>query len=242
MLGEPLVALAAAEEMTPHCAAGAGNVGALDRRGDGAVLGLDALQIGSQFLAGLEPDPHALPRNEKMAEEFEETGEMRIFRRCGDRLVKRKIFVDRAFAATERRVDRRQRTGNAPARPDAGAFGGQACRLDLNAGAQLDHLHHLRDRTEPIRVDAERAALDVAHDERADALASLNQPFSAQHRDRLAHHGAAHPERRRHFLLSRQPRARRQAAVGDFRRQALDDLAGPVLGRTEREKEIGRKS
>jgi hypothetical protein len=31
-------------------------------------------------------------------------------------------------------------------------------------------------------------------------------------------------------------------AAGDFCRQPLDHLAGPVLGRTEREKEIGGKS
>jgi hypothetical protein len=37
-------------------------------------------------------------------------------------------------------------------------------------------------------------------------------------------------------------RAWREAAAGDFRRQPLDYLAGPVLRRTEWEKEIGGKS
>jgi hypothetical protein len=72
-------------------------------------------------------------------------------------------------------------------------------------------------------------------------LARLNQPFGAQHRYRLAHHGAADAERRRHFLLGRQPRARRDPSAGDFRGKPLDDFAGPVFGRTKRVKEIGRE-
>ena len=167
---------------------------------------------------------------------------MRIFGCGGDRLMKGKIFVDRALAATERGVDGGERAGDAPARTDAGAFGGEACRLDLYAGAQLNDLHHLRDRPEAIGIDAERSALNVAYDESADALASLDQAFGAQRRDRLTHHRAADPKRCRHLLLGRQPRAGRQTTAGDFCRQPLDDFAGAVLGRTEREKEIGGKS
>jgi hypothetical protein len=73
-------------------------------------------------------------------------------------------------------------------------------------------------------------------------LAGLNQPLGAQRRDRLAHHRAADAERHRHFLFGRQLCARREPAAGDFRRQPLDYFAGPVLGWTEREKEIGGKS
>jgi hypothetical protein len=109
------------------------------------VLGLDALQIGPQLFAALEPDAHALPRNEKAAEEFEKAHEMRVFGRGGDCLMESKIFVDRALAARQRRVDRRERAGNAAARSDVRPFGSEACRFDLDAGAQLDNLHDLTD-------------------------------------------------------------------------------------------------
>ena len=70
LLGEPLIALAAAEQMSPHGTPRAGNVGALDRGGNRAVLGLDPLQIGPQLFTALESDADTLPRNEKAAEEF----------------------------------------------------------------------------------------------------------------------------------------------------------------------------
>ena len=42
-------------------------------------------------------------------------------------------------------------------------------------------------------------------------------------------------------LLGRQTRAGLDPSAGDFRGEPLDDFAGPVLGRTERVKEIGRE-
>ena len=96
---------------------------------------------------------------------------------------------------------------------------------------------HLRDRAQAVGIDAKRPALDIAHHKSADALAGLDQAFGAQRRHRLAHHRAAHAERRRQFLLGRQPRARREPAAGDFGGEPLDHLTGAVLGRTEREEE-----
>src|SRR6516225_11992945 len=167
LLGEALIALAAAEQVSPHGAPRCGNVGAFDRGGNSAMLGLDALQIGPQLFAAREPDADALPRNEKTAEEFEKAHEMRIFGRSGDRLMKSEIFVDRALAARQRRVDRRERAGNAPARSDACPFGGETRRFDFDPSAQLHYLNDLRDRAQAVGIDTERAALDIAHDEGA---------------------------------------------------------------------------
>jgi hypothetical protein len=234
--------LAAAKEVAPHRTARGCDVGSLDCRSDGAMLGLNPFQIRAQLLAAFEPDPHALPRDEKTAEEFEKAHEMRITRCRSDCLMKSKIFVDRAVAALERPIDRGERTGDTPTRGCVCPFGGDASGLDLDAGPQLHDLHDFRNRAQAVRIDAEWATLHVADDKGADALAGLDQTFGAQHRHRLAYHRAAHSERRREFLLGRQPRAGRDAAASDLRREPLDDLAGPVLGRAQWVKEISRKS
>ena len=159
---------------------------------------------------------------------------MRIFGRGGDRLMESKIFVNRAFAAGERRVDRRKRAGNAAARSDARPFGGETCRFDLDAGAQLHHLHDLRDRAQAVGIDAERAALDIAHDEGADALAGLDQPLGPQHRNSLAHHRAAHAGRGNQLRLGRQLGARLELASRNLGAQPVDQPLGETARRPER--------
>src|SRR5689334_15060609 len=78
LLREALIALPAAKQVAPHGAPRGADICGLDSAGDGAMLGLNAFQIGPQLFACFEPDAHALARNEEAAEKFEKTHEMRI--------------------------------------------------------------------------------------------------------------------------------------------------------------------
>ncbi|HZW72638.1 MAG TPA: hypothetical protein VFF43_03795, partial [Caldimonas sp.] len=156
------------------------------------MLAVNALQIRLHILRPLQTRPDALARNEEAAEELEKAPELRIARRLGDRLVEPEVFLDGRFAASKRRSEREERALDPGEGGRRDALGGDAGRLDFDAGAKLHHVQDVADRAHLRRVDSERSALDVARDEGADALARLDQPFGAQHRNRLTHDCATH--------------------------------------------------
>jgi hypothetical protein len=217
----------------PHGAARRRDIASIDRSRDGAVLHLDALQIGLAILRGLQFEAHALPRDQEAAEEFEKPREVRVAGRGRDGLMQGEVLVDCRLAARQRRIDGFERRRDAAAGGGVDPFGRKPGRFDLDAGAQFHDVNHFADRAQPVGVDAERPALHVAHHEGADALARLDKALGAQRGHGLAHHGAADAERRGQFLLGRQPGARREAARAYLGSEPFHDLAGPVPRRTE---------
>ena len=110
-----------------------------------SMLALEGFEIGALALRPMRGDADALPRDDEAAEIFEKMRELRVAGRRGDRPVKGEILVDRAFAADQRGLDRRQRLGDPPPRGGRAAIRRQSGGLDLDAGAQLHDVEHLGD-------------------------------------------------------------------------------------------------
>src|SRR5581483_8027484 len=109
---------------------------------------LDLDQIGPALGARLGRYAHALSRDDEVTEIVEEARELRVLRRLGDRKMEGEILLDGAVAVRDRRLDRGEAAGDAPARGGRPPGGGEARRLGLDADAQLHHVEHLGDRGE----------------------------------------------------------------------------------------------
>src|ERR1700687_3337906 len=99
------------------------------------MLALEGFKIGALAFGSMRGDADALARNDEAPEIFEDMRKLRIVGRRRDGAVKGEILVDRALAAVERRIDRRERLTDSTASRQRTALGRQSRRLDLNAGA-----------------------------------------------------------------------------------------------------------
>jgi hypothetical protein len=158
---------------------------------------------------------------------------LRIAGAVGDGAVESEILLHGIVAALDGSLDRlimlddllelRRRR---PLRAEAGG-------LDLGAGAQLHDVEDFAQRRMLVEIDPEWPA-DTVGDEGADALPRDDQPVRPQGGHRFPDHGAGNAGRRDHFLLSRQPRPRRQFAAGDVGREPSHELSRQTARRGER--------
>src|SRR5262245_24304243 len=161
---------------------------------------------------------------------FQEPPELWIAGGIRDAAMKRKILIDRVLAPLERTIDRIKAIDDLANLRRRGALGGEACGLDLNAGAQLHDLEHFAYRRQTIDIDAERPAGILRH-KGPDSLSGYHQPFSAQRGHRLAYDRSADAGRRNQLLLGWKARARRDVSAGDVGSQSRDELMRERLRR-----------
>src|SRR5262245_34714213 len=131
--GQPLVALAAVDEMTAHRRARLRHRPAADRLDDVTVLALERLAVGALGHAGAAAD--RLARDDEASEMLEKSPELRVPRRVGDAAMEREILVDRVLAAPERAVDGLEAVDDPADLRRRGALGGEPRGLDLDPGA-----------------------------------------------------------------------------------------------------------
>src|SRR5271154_2154608 len=112
--------------MRPHGVARGLLVASRDRTADRAVLALDLAEIGGLLVAADLFDPHALARDDVVAEIAEEALEIGIAGRRRDHAMELEIGLDRRLAAVDRGIDLgelgldpRDVLGGAPARRQA---------------------------------------------------------------------------------------------------------------------------
>jgi len=104
-----------------------------------------------------------------------------------------------------------------------GALGGQACRLDFDAGTQLHDLKHFAYRRQTTEIDAEGPAR-ILGNKRSDTLSGYHQSLGAQRGHGFADHRSANASRRNQLLLGREARAGRDISAGDIIGQPCDEL------------------
>src|SRR5258705_2401317 len=97
---EPLMALAAVEQMPAHRRARRRHRAAADRLHDVAVLLLERLAVGAPRHS--RPAANSLPRDNEASEVLQKAPKLRIAGRVGDAAMEREILHDRILAALDR--------------------------------------------------------------------------------------------------------------------------------------------
>src|SRR5262245_28826656 len=104
--------------------------------------------------------------------------------------MKRKVFVDGAFAAVDRGLDSVESISDLFELRRGRAFSGEPGSLDLDARAQFHDVEHLAQRRSLVEVDAKRPTYMICN-ECSNPLPGYHQTIGAQGRNRFADHGAA---------------------------------------------------
>src|SRR5262245_3415293 len=153
--GQPLVALAAVDEMTAHRRPRLRHRPAADRLHDVAVLALKRLAVGALGNAGAATD--RLAGDDEASEMFQKAAELRVAGSVGDAAMEREIFSDRILPTPERRANGLEAFDDPAQLRRRGALGGEPRGLDLDPGAQLHHVEH-RAQRQLVELDAQRRA------------------------------------------------------------------------------------
>src|SRR4051812_46206333 len=140
LAGQPLITLAAVEQVPAHRSARLRHRTGTDRLHDVAVLLLEGFAVDTSGHSRSAPD--GLPRDDEAAEGFQETPELRVAGCVGDAAMERKILINAVRSAPDRRADGVEAVDDLADLRGGGAFGGQPRGLDLDPGAQLHHLQH----------------------------------------------------------------------------------------------------
>src|SRR6478609_7142354 len=203
LAGEPLIALAAVEQMPAHRRARLRDRAGTDRLHDVAMFLLEGFAVDALGHARTAAD--RLPRDDEAAKMFEKPPELRVAGRVGDAAMEREILIDAIGAPPDRGADGIEAVDDLADLRRRGPFRGEPGGFYFDAGAQLHDVEHRAQRREPVEGDAQRRT-GIFRDERADALARDDEAVRAQGGNRLPHHRAAHAGGGDQFLLGRQAR------------------------------------
>src|SRR5215813_15082570 len=111
-----------------------------DRAHDFAMFLLEYLAVDAPGQPGAAG--YGLTRDDETPEMFQQAPELWIAGGIRDAAMKRKILIDRVFAALKRAIDRVQAIDDSADLRRGGALGSEASRLDFDTGPQLHDLKH----------------------------------------------------------------------------------------------------
>src|SRR4051794_40988031 len=103
LAGQPLITLAAVEQVPAHRGARLRHRTSTDRLHDVTVLLLEGFAVDASGHSGSAPD--GLTRDDEAAEMFQETPELRVAGCVGDAAMERKILINAVRSAPDRRAD-----------------------------------------------------------------------------------------------------------------------------------------
>src|SRR3979411_2849267 len=154
LAGQPLIALAAVEQVPAHRAARLRDCTGADRLHDVAVLLLERFAVDALW----HPRPAAdrLPRDDEAAEMFQEAPELRVAGRVGDAAMERKILVDPIGPAPDRGGDGIETLDDLADLRRRRPLGGEPGGFDLYPGAQLHHVQHRAQGRQLVEPDPQR--------------------------------------------------------------------------------------
>ena len=174
--GQPLIALAAVEQVPAHRRARLRDRSGANRLHDVAVLLLERFAVGALWHS--RPASDRLPRDDEAAEVFQEAPELWVAGRVGNAAMERKILIDSIRAAPDRGADGIEAVDDLADLHRRRPLGGEPGGFDLNPGAQLHHVQHRAQGRQLVEPDPQRRT-GIFRDKGADALARDDEAIRA---------------------------------------------------------------